>query len=76
MSDLAATGCGGSCGSSCFGGNNSCLLLLILLCCCGGGNNDGCGCGNGCDSLIWMVTAALDVATTMAADVDAEFNDF
>ena len=31
MSDLAATGCGGSCGSSCFGGNNSCLLLLILL---------------------------------------------
>ena len=30
MSDLAATGCGGSCGSSGFGGNNSCLLLLTM----------------------------------------------
>ena len=25
---------------------------------------------------VTVVTAALDVATTMAADVDAEFNDF
>lgn len=43
MSDLAATGCGGSCG---FGfGNNSCIWIILLLFCCGGWGN---GCGNGC----------------------------
>ena len=61
MSDLAATGCGSSCGNSNCGCGNNFIWIILLLCCCNGengllGSGDcGCGCEGNNNSCLWII---------------------